>query len=192
MRGNVKSKAPTKGPVRKSFAKKSLKEKKSFPKKTLAAKQEDSADKYVVYCDGSWRPPRCGAWAAVVLQNDKVLHELRDYQFDVTVNRMELEGMIQGIEKVPQGSQITIFCDSQYAVNAVNQWIHGWARNDWITRTYEPVRNRDLMEKLLHLKSLYRISAIWIRGHSGNKWNEHCDTLAQELTRKMQSGEISR
>jgi len=42
----------------------------------------------------------------------------------------------------------------------------------------QPVKNRDLWERLLAAKSKHKVEFIWVKGHAGHELNERCDELA--------------
>ena len=71
--------------------------------------------------------------------------------------------------------------DSSYVVNCFrNGWWKGWKRRSWRNAQGKPVANRDLWEPLLEL-ALDPDPAVtfrWVKGHSGDTWNEVVDELA--------------
>lgn len=146
---------------------------------------------YVIYCDGSLRPPGLGAWAAIVLHNDAEIATMRDYAFDTTISRMELTAALSGLKSIVVPSDVTIVSDSQYTVNSIQTWIRQWMRHNWQRQDGTPVKNIDLMQSLAdEIQRHTSVTAKWVRGHSGDVYNEKCDTLAQDLTRRMVSGEL--
>ena len=77
------------------------------------------------------------------------------------------------------GGQVEVHSDSQYVVNAFNKhWIDGWKKRGWRTANKQPVKNRDLWERLLTAKSKHKVEFIWVKGHAGHELNERCDELA--------------
>ena len=140
-----------------------------------------------LYTDGACRGnPGIGAYAFYIIiknKNDIVLETSDSKSFlDTTNNRMELLAVINGIEKINEINNeilnINIFTDSQYVVNAFNKhWIDTWIKNDFRRNKKDEVKNIDLWEKLISLLNKYRYSFIWVKGHSGHKYNEICDEL---------------
>ena len=57
-------------------------------------------------------------------------------------------------------------------------------KNGWKTSSKQPVKNQDLWLKLDGLNAELSINWCWVKGHAGNKYNEICDTLAVEASRK--------
>jgi ribonuclease HI len=113
---------------------------------------------------------------------------------NTTNNRMELMAVISALEALPplileQGPQnperITLYTDSQYFQKGITQWIHQWKRNGWRTSGKEPVKNRDLWQRLDGLTGRYPLIWAWIKGHAGNEMNERCDRMTQEAIRSL-------
>ena len=98
-----------------------------------------------------------------------------------TNNRMELLGAIVGLESLTRPCQVQLWSDSQYVVHALSKgWLAGWLKRGWRTASKEPVKNRDLWERMLAAIGEHEIDWQWVRGHTGNAENERCDQLAVE------------
>ena len=98
---------------------------------------------------------------------------------NTTNNRMELLGVITGLEALNRPCTVEVFTDSQYVVNAFNQhWIEGWLKRGWKNAKKEPVKNKDLWQRLLAAKDPHKVSFHWVKGHAGHPLNERCDELA--------------
>ncbi len=96
-----------------------------------------------------------------------------------TNNRMELMAVIVALEALNRPCDVEVHSDSQYVVNAFNKhWIDGWKKRGWKTANKQPVKNRDLWERLLTAKSKHKVEFIWVKGHAGHELNERCDELA--------------
>ena len=125
-------------------------------------------------CSGN---PGRGGWAAIVVVGG-VHHEYSGASDHTTNNRMELTAVIAGLQHAPADGPITMLCDSQYVINGITKWVHGWQRNQWMTRDKTPVENRDLWEALIVLNSP-RVTWQHVKGHAGHPLNERANTLAQ-------------
>lgn len=96
-----------------------------------------------------------------------------------TNNRMELMGVIAGVEALKFPCRITVVSDSQYVVKAFNDhWIEGWLKRGWKSASRQPVKNVDLWQRLLAALEGHQATFHWVRGHEGHPENERCDTLA--------------
>ncbi len=96
-----------------------------------------------------------------------------------TNNRMELLGAIAGLEALTRPCRVELWSDSQYVVHALSKgWLDGWQKKGWKTSGKEPVKNRDLWERLLRALGEHEVTWRWVRGHTGHPENERCDELA--------------
>jgi ribonuclease HI len=81
--------------------------------------------------------------------------------------------------KLKRPCDVTLWSDSQYVVHAMTKgWLEGWQKKGWRTSSKEPVKNRDLWERLLRALGEHEIQWQWVRGHTGDVENERCDQLA--------------
>jgi ribonuclease HI len=138
-----------------------------------------SGPKTGVFTDGSCEGnPGPGGWAAIWVENDQIVRELRGDDPDTTNNRMELMALIQGLKMLPLDCEIPMYSDSQLCVKTVNEWAAGWAARGW-RRKSGPIANLELVKELYGL-SLARpaVKLTWIRAHDGSRWNEYADALA--------------
>lgn len=98
---------------------------------------------------------------------------------DTTNNRMELMGVIRGLEELNRPCNVCVVSDSKYVIDAFNQkWLENWVKNGWKTAGKKPVKNVDLWKRLLEVSSKHNLSFTWIKGHAGHPENERCDFLA--------------
>lgn len=140
-----------------------------------------------IYTDGSARgnPDGPGGYGTILEYIDtKGQVHRREYSAGykkTTNNRMELMAAIVGLEALIKPCDVELYSDSQYLVKAFNdRWINGWIKNNWKNSKKEPVKNRDLWERLLKAKEPHNVTFIWVKGHAGHPENERCDQLATE------------
>ncbi len=132
----------------------------------------------VLHCDGACRGnPGVGGYG-VVLQCDGNVKELKGAELRTTNNRMELTAAITGLELLKERCSVRMVTDSEYLRKGMTEWITAWIARGWKTAGKKPVLNRDLWERLHALCQLHEIRWEWVRGHSGDRWNERCDALA--------------
>ena len=95
-----------------------------------------------------------------------------------TNQRMELKATLEAV-KAFQG-QIVIVSDSTYVVNCFrDRWWEGWLKRGWVNSAKKPVKNRDLWEPLIETYiERGNVSFEWVKGHSGDRWNDEADRLA--------------
>ncbi len=98
---------------------------------------------------------------------------------------MELLGVICALEALKRPCDVTLFCDSEYVVNAVTKgWLKSWQAKGWRKADKKPVMNIDLWQRLLPQLEEHNIEFRWTKGHAGNPENERCDVLAVEASHR--------
>ncbi|MGE4285957.1 MAG: ribonuclease HI [Phycisphaerae bacterium] len=134
----------------------------------------------VIYSDGGCSPnPGLGGWAAVLISpKHKAEKTICGAEAESTNNRMELTAAIEALKTLKRPCKVEFHTDSQYLKNAfTNGWIAKWLKNNWKTAGKKPVKNKDLWLELIELEKIHKIQWNWIKGHSGDKYNEICDSL---------------
>lgn len=91
---------------------------------------------------------------------------------------MELTAAIRGLEALKRASSVVLTTDSQYVRKGITEWIKGWKAKGWKNSSRQPVKNRDLWERLDELCETHTIEWRWVKGHSGHIENERADALA--------------
>lgn len=132
-----------------------------------------------IYTDGACSGnPGPGGWCAILEYQGRE-KMISGGEESTTNNRMELMAVIVALEALNRPCEVEVHSDSQYVVNAFNKhWIDGWKKRGWKTANKQPVKNRDLWERLLAAKSKHKVEFIWVKGHAGHELNERCDELA--------------
>ena len=129
----------------------------------------------VIYTDGAARGnPGPGGYGAVLHWGSTVKEISQGYKH-TTNNRMELMAVIAGLEALKkQDLNITIYSDSKYVVEAVEQrWVFGWEKKGFAKK-----KNPDLWRRFLAVYRKHHIKFHWIKGHNNHPMNERCDVLA--------------
>ncbi len=134
-----------------------------------------------LYTDGACSGnPGPGGWGCILIYGD-YKRKLSGYENLTTNNRMELMAVIKGLECLTRVMAIKIITDSQYVKNAFTQgWIKNWKKNHWKTSTKEEVKNKDLWLILDALVAKHEVTWEWVKGHSGDVYNDYCDKIARE------------
>ena len=153
-----------------------------------------------LFTDGSARgnPDGPGGYGAILQYQDAKgqIHEkeISGGYKKTTNNRMELMGVIRGLEALNQPCHVTLYSDSKYVIDAFKQhWIDSWIKNNWTKSDKKPVKNIDLWKKLLKVMEPHQMNFVWVKGHDGHPENERCDILATSAadgTKLMEDIEI--
>jgi ribonuclease HI len=156
-------------------------------KKTYIIDHAAFAAGYHVFCDGCCEPnPGPGGWGVVAYRDGLEIASIHGGDADTTNNRMELTGLLRGIEcakalKAP----VTLWCDSQYAVKGTNEWRHSWKKNGWLRASDKAdPKNRVLLNSELWqaidaaITGPEAVRIKWCKGHAGIMGNERADALS--------------
>ena len=141
----------------------------------------------LIYTDGACSGnPGPGGWGAILMYGDNI-KEIYGAQKDTTNNIMEVTAVIEALKLLKEECKVDVYSDSAYVVNAFNQgWIENWQKNNWKTSGKEPVKNKELWEKLYALTKEHIVTFIKVKGHSDNKWNNRCDFLATNAIKTLE------
>ena len=136
----------------------------------------------IVYTDGSCLGnPGRGGWAWAVPDGPYASGAAEH----TTNQRMEIQAALEALVHLagtPEAKAgVTVVSDSTYVVKCFqDRWHEGWLRRGWKNSQKQPVANRDLWEQLFEV-ALYGGHSIewrWVKGHSGDRWNDVVDELA--------------
>lgn len=131
-------------------------------------------------CRGNGKENTIGAYGIVLIYNE-AKKEIKKSFINTTNNIMELSAVTDALSMLKEPCSVKVYSDSAYVVNAVNQnWIKGWVKNGWKTSAKEPVKNRELWERLIELMEIHEVKFIKVKGHADNPFNNRCDELANE------------
>jgi len=134
-----------------------------------------------IYTDGAARGnPGPGGYGVVLIAGPH-RKELSEGFKHTTNNRMELLAVIVALEALKnEGSNVTIYSDSKYVVDAVEKrWVFAWQK-----KGFKGKKNPDLWRRFLQIYPKHNIKLIWVKGHANIPENERCDTLAVEASFK--------
>tara|TARA_R110002049_G_scaffold168278_2_gene334848 strand:- start:291 stop:992 length:702 start_codon:yes stop_codon:yes gene_type:complete len=132
-----------------------------------------------LFTDGGADPnPGKGGFGVILSYKGRQKEFFEGYEL-TTNNRMELMAVIFGLEKIKTTAKVTVYSDSKYVVDGIEQgWAGNWERNNWIRRKGNLVLNKDLWERLLDVIDKHEVTFNWVKGHAGHIENERCDVLA--------------
>lgn len=134
-----------------------------------------------IYTDGACiGNPGNGGWAALLIYKENK-KQISGFEKETTNNRMELKAVIEALKIIKdQNFKIKIYTDSKYVIEGITKWVKSWKNNNWKTATNKPVKNNDLWKILDDEVNKFSIIWYWVKGHSGNEYNEFVDKLARK------------
>lgn len=136
--------------------------------------------KVIIYTDGACSVnPGPGGWGCVLIYNG-VEKEFSGFEDNTTNNRMEMRAVIEALSRLKEHCEVDLYSDSAYVINAFKQkWVVNWVANNWHTADKKPVKNDDLWRKILEFCEQHKIHWHKVKGHSTDKYNNICDSLAR-------------
>jgi ribonuclease HI len=91
---------------------------------------------------------------------------------------MELTAALKGLQALKQPCQVDLFTDSEYLRRGISEWLPGWRSRHWRRKGGE-LANVDLWQALDAASQRHQITWHWVRGHSGDPYNQRVDSLAR-------------
>ena len=131
----------------------------------------------IVYTDGACSGnPGPGGWAWAVPDGPFG----SGAEAHTTNQRMEITAAAEALHAID--GPVTVVSDSTYVVNCfTKKWYVGWMAKGWKNAKKEPVANQDLWRPLIdHVLERGDVEWRWVKGHSGDQWNDVVDRLAVE------------
>lgn len=131
-------------------------------------------------CKGN---PGPGGWGVALFDGDHFEEGMCGGEFSTTNNRMELIAFIEACMWIDENAneindEITIHIDSTYVLKGTTEWLDGWVRKE-----YKGVKNADLWRQIASMSHIWgdcSVTLKWVKGHSGDPFNEKADELANE------------
>ena len=131
--------------------------------------------KYTIYTDGAYsRLHDEGAFAFVIVdEQEREVMRMGHKVEKETNNRAELKAIIAAVYKLPDdATDVRVISDSMYALNTLQGT---WARN--ANEDLFKIWDRTLNDK----PSTLKLEFLWVKGHSGDYYNELCDQLCNQI-----------
>jgi len=128
----------------------------------------------ILFTDGSClkNPGGPGGWAFIFIDKDREIH-MSDGEKSTTNNKMELQAVIEGLRFIKLKEKCKIYSDSLYVINC--------ATGKWKRKA-----NLDLWNEYEKVSFDKNIEFEWVKGHSGNEYNEKVDKMALNEARLIQ------
>lgn len=129
--------------------------------------ERNSENFYEIYTDGSCDnvKSKVGGSAYIILHDDVIVKRMSKGFTKTTNNRMEMLAIISAINSLPEESSALVHTDSKYCITVFDGEQHQ--------------ANQDLIELFGKVsKKIKHLEFVWVKGHSGNQYNEMADEMA--------------
>lgn len=147
---------------------------------------------YRIYTDGATshngREDAVGGYAWALIKDETCVDYAAKKIIPATNNICEMMAIIDACEKIlpslNEFDRVEIYSDSAYCINCYKQfWWKAWLHNNWVNSKKEPVKNKELWERLIPFFQDARFQFVKVKGHSddgsiNSKWNNFVDGLA--------------
>ena len=139
-----------------------------------------SGETFTVFSDGACKGnPGPASWGVVVLNADDTPLMVEGGFLGTQTNQVaELMAALEGLRRTPVGARVLLVSDSDYTLKGISTWRKGWERNGWLTTDKKPVKNKEIWQALLAEVDQRKVATRWVKGHSGDRYNEMCDEVA--------------
>ena len=150
----------------------------------------DALDFVRLFTDGACSGnPGPGGWAYILQHpaSGKVL-DGSGAERATTNNRMEMTAAIEGLAILKKTCRVELVTDSEYVGKGLRDWSPKWKANGWRRKegkTFKPVVNVDLWQKLDEVASRHTVTVTIVLGHNGHPENEACDRMAVAAYKAM-------
>ena len=144
------------------------------------------SEKIIIYTDGACSGnPGPGGWGAILMYKD-AKKEISGGMKQTTNNIMEVTAVIEALKCLKVESDVQVYSDSAYTVNAFKQrWIYNWMKNGWKTASGSAVKNKELWQELYALTQKHQVEFIKVKGQADNEYHNRCDEMAREAINKF-------
>ena len=125
---------------------------------------------YDVYTDGGYDMSRgIGGWAYIVLSGGIEIDRCAGCIERSTNNRAELTAIYNAVITLPVDCCVTVHTDSRYAIGVLSGGYQRKANTDLLDEWDAMIKKRGISVRF-----------EWVKGHSGNEYNEQCDAMCCE------------
>ncbi len=146
----------------------------------------NNLNNYELWTDGSCdvhNPGHPGGWAALLVKKGEKEGTLVTGGYpDTTSNRMELTAILKGLRTVVDDGDavgsVTVFSDSQYAINILTGRYHAWENHDLVDAI------RAILDYEVPIVGDFFVEFRWVRGHNGNELNELVNKAAYDAMKE--------
>ena len=117
-------------------------------------KEKNRSDREYIFTDGcainNGKSNSKGGYGIFFKLKDKRNKSVK-INSNVTNNQMELVAIYECLKLLDNDKKYIIVSDSEYSINCVTKWYKNWLKNNWITSSGKPVKNKTIIIEILKL-----------------------------------------
>ena len=132
----------------------------------------------IIYTDGSC-VNEVGGYGFLFFRGEDIETYCGKIEGKTTNQYAELFAIYQSLVECPF-IEIDLYTDSKYSINCLTVWYKTWEINGWKTSKGEDVLHQNLIRNIIQILRNKDVKFYHVKGHSGNKYNDLCDKLANE------------
>lgn len=105
-----------------------------------------------------------------------------------TNNQGELTALLELLQVTADiNEDLLVLADSQYVINIMTKWRHGWKSKGWKRKGNKPIENLEIIKSLDKAITGRSVRFEWVRGHAGHPLNEAADSRARGYASAIES-----
>lgn len=96
-------------------------------------------------------------------------------ELNSTNNVGELMAILCALCLATPGKKLVIYSDSEYSINCITDWYKKWEKNNWIASAGSPVKNKELIQRILSEKEKFQVEFKHIKSHTAEPQDKNSD-----------------
>ncbi len=121
---------------------------------------------------------KAGGWGAVVVSENGT-QELSAKEQNSTDNQLILSAAIKALNSIGNKTSVAVYTDSEYLQKGMSQWLSGWIKKGWKTASGQPVKNKELWERLHEAAQKHQVK-WYFSAASGNSHLQRAMEMANQ------------
>ncbi|MEO8607370.1 MAG: ribonuclease HI [Chloroflexota bacterium] len=129
---------------------------KTFERKPEPAEIKVDADTRIYISANYSFEDKRGGWGALIVGQDNE-QELSGKEVNSSENQLLLIAAARALESMKMPGSVAVYTASEYIQKGMSQWVKGWIKKGWRTAGGDPVKNRELWERLVKAAEIHPV-----------------------------------